>query len=245
MSLAWLTLIGAAIGVRQRSHFTLYVRCPSSASSRPTLDQSYQSSTDHRCRLSLRLVRLPALSAQSHIGDSWFEINLAWLYASAVVGGALIAVYGLSMIFAPPRRRIPARSSEALVMLLLTVALVFILLILLSMPIVFSLAVAGIAGLWLGGYPLQQLSSCTGLWLAKLGATGNSRLRICGKPDGALWHEPCACRAGARHGWLGARRPRHVGDRSRLFLLGHLRVEDGRGLRARLLPDATAHQGRL
>src|SRR6516165_6397239 len=25
MSLAWLTLIGAAIGVRQRSHFTLYV----------------------------------------------------------------------------------------------------------------------------------------------------------------------------------------------------------------------------
>jgi C4-dicarboxylate transporter DctM subunit len=44
-------------------------------------------------------------------------------------------------------------------MLLLTVALVFISLILLSMPIVFSLAVAGIAGLWLGGYPLQQLSS--------------------------------------------------------------------------------------
>jgi tripartite ATP-independent transporter DctM subunit len=30
---------------------------------------------------------------------------------------------------------------------------------LLSMPIVFSLAVAGIAGLWLGGYPMQQLSS--------------------------------------------------------------------------------------
>jgi tripartite ATP-independent transporter DctM subunit len=44
-------------------------------------------------------------------------------------------------------------------MLLLTVALVFISLILLSMPIVFSLAVAGIAGLWLGGYPLAQLSS--------------------------------------------------------------------------------------
>jgi C4-dicarboxylate transporter DctM subunit len=44
-------------------------------------------------------------------------------------------------------------------MLLLTVAVVFISLILLSMPIVFSLAVAGIVGLWLGGYPLQQLSS--------------------------------------------------------------------------------------
>src|SRR5438270_1312611 len=44
-------------------------------------------------------------------------------------------------------------------MLLLTVALIFAVLIVLSMPIVFSLAVAGIAGLWLGGYPMQQLSS--------------------------------------------------------------------------------------
>ena len=28
MSLAWLTLIGAAIGIRQRSHFTLHLRPP-------------------------------------------------------------------------------------------------------------------------------------------------------------------------------------------------------------------------
>src|SRR6195256_3568519 len=44
-------------------------------------------------------------------------------------------------------------------MLLATVAIIFAVLILLSMPIVFSLAVAGIAGLWLGGYPMQPLSS--------------------------------------------------------------------------------------
>jgi len=44
-------------------------------------------------------------------------------------------------------------------MLLLTVAVIFVALVLLSMPIVFSLGVAGIAGLWLGGYPLQQLPS--------------------------------------------------------------------------------------
>src|ERR1700751_5233445 len=44
-------------------------------------------------------------------------------------------------------------------MLLATVAIVFAVLILLSMPIVFALAVAGIAGLWIGGYPMQQLSS--------------------------------------------------------------------------------------
>src|SRR5216683_518715 len=44
-------------------------------------------------------------------------------------------------------------------MLLATVAIVFAALILLSMPIVFALGVAGIAGLWIGGYPMQQLSS--------------------------------------------------------------------------------------
>ena len=44
-------------------------------------------------------------------------------------------------------------------MLLATVAIIFVALILLSMPIVFALGVAGIAGLWIGGYPLQQLSS--------------------------------------------------------------------------------------
>src|ERR1700761_307046 len=44
-------------------------------------------------------------------------------------------------------------------MLLAEVAAIFAALILLSMPIVFALAVAGIAGLWIGGYPMQQLSS--------------------------------------------------------------------------------------
>src|SRR3954447_18096421 len=47
-------------------------------------------------------------------------------------------------------------------MLLATVAIVFVVLILLSMPIVFALGVAGIAGLWIGGYPMQQLSSAPG-----------------------------------------------------------------------------------
>src|SRR2546421_3606818 len=44
-------------------------------------------------------------------------------------------------------------------MLLATVAVVFAALVLLAMPIVFALGLAGIAGLWIGGYPMQQLSS--------------------------------------------------------------------------------------
>jgi len=44
-------------------------------------------------------------------------------------------------------------------MLLLSVATIFVVLLLLSMPIVFSLAAAGVVGLWIGGYPMQQLPS--------------------------------------------------------------------------------------
>src|SRR6202041_2932472 len=47
-------------------------------------------------------------------------------------------------------------------MLLAAVAAIFIVLILLSMPIVFALGVAGIVGLWIGGYPMQQLFSALG-----------------------------------------------------------------------------------
>src|SRR5438105_5459022 len=44
-------------------------------------------------------------------------------------------------------------------MLLAMVAIVFAALILLSMPIVFALGIAGIVGLWIGGYPMQLLPS--------------------------------------------------------------------------------------
>src|SRR5690242_21595223 len=44
-------------------------------------------------------------------------------------------------------------------MLLAVTAVVFIVLVLLSMPIVFALGIAGIVGLALGGFPLEMLSS--------------------------------------------------------------------------------------
>ena len=44
-------------------------------------------------------------------------------------------------------------------MLLLATVLVFVILLVLSLPIVFCLGAAGVTGLWLGGYPMQQLGS--------------------------------------------------------------------------------------
>ena len=100
-SLAWLTLIGAAIGIQSRSHFTLSVfvhRLPRGTQlwiqrfnhllivGFGTLVAWYGAKL---CVLN-RVLRTPGL-----------EISLAWLYASAVVGGILIAIYGLAMIVWP------------------------------------------------------------------------------------------------------------------------------------------------
>ena len=100
MLLAWLTLIGAAIGVRERSHFTLHV-LRFAPRSQAVIDRVHY-----------------ALVAMMGAVASWYgvklcllnhtlvtpglEINLALLYASVVVGGTLLVVYAISMIVAPP-----------------------------------------------------------------------------------------------------------------------------------------------
>jgi TRAP-type C4-dicarboxylate transport system permease small subunit len=102
MMLAWLTLIGAAIGVRERSHFTLHVL----THHLPVRAQALIERGHHvlvaivgavaawygvkLCLLNYTLVT-PGL-----------EINLALLYASSVVGGVLLVIYAVSMIVAPP-----------------------------------------------------------------------------------------------------------------------------------------------
>ena len=102
MSLAWLTLIGAAIGVRQRSHFTLYIfahRLPSAA--QLWINRfNYVLVVGVGCLAAWSGYKLCLLNRT--LATPGLQINLAWLYASSVVGGALIVIYGLSMIFAPP-----------------------------------------------------------------------------------------------------------------------------------------------
>ena len=102
MSLAWLTLIGAAIGVRQRAHFTLQVV----VHRLPAATQLWIGRFNH-----VLIVGVGCLAAwhgyqlcllNRTLATPGLQINLAWLYASAAVGGALIALYGISMIFAPP-----------------------------------------------------------------------------------------------------------------------------------------------
>jgi TRAP-type C4-dicarboxylate transport system permease small subunit len=102
LSLAWLTLIGAAIGIRSRTHFSLSVfvhRLPEAA-------QLWIGRFNHALIAGVGLLvawygfKLCLLNRA--LTTPGLQINLAWLYASSVVGGLLIATYGLAGMVSPP-----------------------------------------------------------------------------------------------------------------------------------------------
>jgi TRAP-type C4-dicarboxylate transport system permease small subunit len=100
MLLAWLTLIGAAIGVRERTHFTLHILHLSPTAQR-RLDRLHYALIAAFGAISAWYgVKLCLLNRT--LVTPGLEINLALLYASVVVGGVLLAIYAVSMIAAPP-----------------------------------------------------------------------------------------------------------------------------------------------
>jgi len=98
-SLAWLTMIGAGIGIAERAHFTLHVvthHLP------PTAQRAIHVATH------LLIAGFGALAlwygiqlaiVNSLLTSPALELNLAWLYAAPAVGGALIVLYGLAAAF--------------------------------------------------------------------------------------------------------------------------------------------------
>ena len=102
MMLAWLTLIGAAIGVRERSHFTLHVLTHNfSARTQGIIERGHH----------VLIAIFGAIAAwygvklcllNRTLVTPGLEINLALLYASVVAGGILLVIYAISMIVAPP-----------------------------------------------------------------------------------------------------------------------------------------------
>jgi TRAP-type C4-dicarboxylate transport system permease small subunit len=112
MSLAWLTLIGAAVGIQQRAHFTLHVFTHK-------LTPAAQLWI-HRFNHAL-IVGVGVLAAwygyqlcllNRTLATPGLQLNLAWLYASALVGGILIAVYGLAALVSPPPQDEPLHGME-------------------------------------------------------------------------------------------------------------------------------------
>lgn len=101
MALAWLTLLGAAIGVRQRSHFTLHLWVHQWS---PAAQRAVEI-VHHLLIAGFGLVVAWYGWGLSQLNMSLtspgLQINMAWLYASSVLGGVLLALYALSMVVAP------------------------------------------------------------------------------------------------------------------------------------------------
>jgi TRAP-type C4-dicarboxylate transport system permease small subunit len=107
LALAWLTAVGAAVAIIERTHFALSIlthRLPAQAQIR--LDR-----INHlliACFGALVAIWGFRLSlTNSVLTTPGLEINLAWLYASSVVGGTLIAIYGVGVATGLLRARPP------------------------------------------------------------------------------------------------------------------------------------------
>ena len=101
-SLTWLTMIGAAIGIADRIHFTLHML----THHLPVRVQRAIYVINH-----LLISAFGALAAwygtrlaisNSTLTSPALQINLAWVYAAVSVGGALILIYGLGLALAGP-----------------------------------------------------------------------------------------------------------------------------------------------
>jgi TRAP-type C4-dicarboxylate transport system permease small subunit len=99
-SLTWLTMIGAAVGIADRIHFTLHVL----THRLPLQVQRVIYVVNH-----LLIAGFGALAAwygtrlavtNSALTSPALQVNLAWVYAAVSVGGALILIYGIGLALA-------------------------------------------------------------------------------------------------------------------------------------------------
>jgi len=94
-----MTLIGAAVGIAEGSHFTLEVlrhRLPARA--RHVIERiNYLLIAAFGLFAAWQGWRLSVLN--STLTSPGLGINLGWLYFSAVVGGVMIALYALALLF--------------------------------------------------------------------------------------------------------------------------------------------------
>lgn len=97
-SLAWLTFIGAAIGIRRGTHFAVQIlteRLPPGAR-RAVFTAHYLLLVAFGVLLAVFGWEVSELNSQST--SPALDLNLRWLYLAAVVGGVLIVVYSLATL---------------------------------------------------------------------------------------------------------------------------------------------------
>jgi len=95
-SLAWLTFIGAAVGIRRGTHFAVHIvteRFPPALRRAVTVGH-YVLLTGFGALLAVYGWQVAELNSQSF--SPALDLNLRWLYLSAVVGGVLMVIYSVA-----------------------------------------------------------------------------------------------------------------------------------------------------
>jgi len=106
-SLAWLTFIGAAAGIRRGTHFAVHIvteRFPPGLR-RAVVIGHYVLLTGFGVLLTVYGWQVAELNSQSY--SPALDLNLRWLYLSAVAGGVLTVIYSLSGLVDSVRARAP------------------------------------------------------------------------------------------------------------------------------------------
>jgi TRAP-type C4-dicarboxylate transport system permease small subunit len=111
-SLAWLTFIGAAIGIRRGTHFSVQIITERLGPGlrRAVYTAHYVLIAAFGAALAWFGWQVAELNAQSF--SPALDLNLRWLYLSAVAGGILIVIYSVATIGDVWRGRIPSGVGE-------------------------------------------------------------------------------------------------------------------------------------
>ena len=111
-ALAWLTFIGAAIGIKRGTHFAVHIlteRLPAPLRRVITVGH-YVLLVAFGGLVAIYGWQVSELNSQSY--SPALDLNLRWLYLSSVVGGILIVIYSLAALAESLRGDAPAGAHE-------------------------------------------------------------------------------------------------------------------------------------
>lgn len=94
-ALAWITLIGAAIGVAQRSHFALAIFVHRFPPRVRVAIHYFNHAVIFAFALLVAWLGLKLAQLNAALTSPALEFSLAWVYVPAAVGGILMAIYAI------------------------------------------------------------------------------------------------------------------------------------------------------
>ena len=107
-ALAWLTAVGAAVAIIERTHFALAVFTQYLSPRTRTIVERINHALIAGFGALVAIYGWKIAMLNSMLESPGLEINLAWLYGSAVVGGTLTAIYGVAVVLGIMRLNEPA-----------------------------------------------------------------------------------------------------------------------------------------